>query len=299
MEQDITINKSKTVNKPNNHNSKPASTEGGDKKGIIVFLIGVTVILAAKCLWDKISDKKESASLKEGKGNHTVNINYHYNINICIITPPEKKTEDSQQWTEPETADSFSEEETGSDAAEFVPGKEETKADECQEKQTFNIKMQATQFMGENIRVSIIYDPLPLPELFEQYKAKSLNEAFEKLYSMGNNTFFQCSRQEFRYWFGGTMGINFNAETECKRIHWKKGKYALQYFTLKLYRINRQRLPKNMWDKVGNIFLLDNEPIPPKTLGKNIKKVGKEDKREIDKMIAQFSKDMKRKNMAA
>lgn len=141
----------------------------------------------------------------------------------------------------------------------------------------------------------IIYNTLYTPELFEQYKPEKLYKAFEALYKQGNNTFFQCTPQEFRYWLGGTMGKDFKAdEVGCRRIKWKKGKYALQYFMVKLYLVKRKRMPRNMWDKIANVFVIDNLPIRPRELGKNVDKVGKEDKQKIDEMIKQFNKEMKK-----
>ena len=155
-------------------------------------------------------------------------------------------------------------------------------------------------FLSESVEQCLLstqeeieYIPLPLPKYLEQYKLKSLNEAFEKFYSIGNNSFFQCTKQEFRYWFGGSMGMNFDAKTECKRINWKRGKYTLQYLIIRLYRpANKGRLSKGMWEKVRNVFLLDNKPILSGTLGKNVEKIGQQDKEDIDNMFQQFKKAM-------
>lgn len=121
-----------------------------------------------------------------------------------------------------------------------------------------------------------------LPELFEQYKPNLLNKAYELLYEQGNNILFQCTKKEFRYWLGGTMGTEYKPEeSECRRIRWMKGKYSLQYFIVRLYRVKRDRMGRDMWNKIANIFMINNMLIKSGDLGKNIEKVGSDDKMKL------------------
>lgn len=78
-----------------------------------------------------------------------------------------------------------------------------------------------------------------------------------------------------------------------------KGKYSLQYFIVRLYRVKRDRMGRDMWNKIANIFMINNMLIKSGDLGKNIEKVGSDDKNEIDSMIKKFNEDMERVSTTA
>lgn len=244
--------------------------------------------------------KKESLSMKKNTSN-----SFAYNntcrLNTRFMRSVQEKNEcKNQESDDRKMTDTFLEEQqTGKSVLIHEEDvKSDQRKDSPAEKQNTNTASQQKKSKKIYTGTDIIYNPLYTPELFEQYKPEKLNESFETLYKQGNNTLFQCTPQEFRYWLGGTMGKDFKAdEVGCRRIKWKKGKYALQYFMVKLYLVKRKRMPRNMWDKIANVFVIDDVPIQSGELGKNVDKVGKEDKQKIDEMIKQFNKEMKRVQM--
>lgn len=237
--------------------------------------------LREKCRLDKID--------KQYENNKQI-----LNINKCY----ENKIKDvSSNPSIPASNQDLLLEESASTSNISKESEEQTVQSAYEDSVTTNIQKESNDHVTET---NIIYNPLHLPELFEQYKPNLLNKAYELLYEQGNNILFQCTKKEFRYWLGGTMGTEYKPEeSECRRIRWMKGKYSLQYFIVRLYRVKRDRMGRDMWNKIANIFMINNMLIKSGDLGKNIEKVGSDDKNEIDSMIKKFNEDMERVSTTA
>lgn len=336
MAQNVIVNK--TTNIQNNYyfQAPPPQPKAGIMQTLVTGATGVLLGVAGKWAWDKygISDKVKKITYKYFRNeddeelrnmflaakrngfvntNHSSNVNYsknanrNYSVNTNHSTNNinirfdikagngnkiKEKAKDNQQQTEPNNILS---EESNPNATEFVPPQQDTEMNKPKEQVFSQKEEQSSPSTQEKIK----YAPLALPDFLAKYKPKSLNEAFETLYSKCSDSFFQCTKQEFRYWFGGTMGMNFDAKTECKRINWKKGEYSLKHFINRLYLVNRETHTKGMWKKVSNVFLLDNEPIIYEDFCINVKKIGKEDMQDVDNMLLEFEEAMKGSRMVS
>lgn len=270
------------------------SFSGSGVDDIIIKLCAKGIFILSSYLYRRKMRTKEYLSMEENTSNR---FGYRRSNSRFRRDVQEKNECKNQESDDRKVTDTF----LNGQAHELIPVSEEknVKVDERKDSlaETQNVSVPARPKKPKRLYTGtdIIYNPLSLPELFEQYDSKLLNKAFETLYKQGNDKFFQCTPQEFRYWLGGTMGTDFKAdEVGCRRIKWKKGKHALQYFMVRLYLVKRKRMPRDMWDKIANIFVIDNLPIQSGELGKNVDKVGKEDKQKIDEIIKLFNKGMKK-----
>lgn len=138
---------------------------------------------------------------------------------------------------------------------------------------------------------SLQYDPLPLPELLEDYDQERQKDFIKKLYDKFQGSFLQCKEEDFCYWFGSTVDIGDNKKLP-KRIEWKLNYLSLQYFIRQLYAVKRKRLPRGFWKKVANIFKIDSKTIDERKFGKNTNNGSRETQTKINNLLNEIKKEI-------
>lgn len=127
--------------------------------------------------------------------------------------------------------------------------------------------------------------PLLLGEVFSGPERIRVMKA---LYKKLDGEYMQCSSFEYFCYVFGNIGNNkFYKPTDDDFINWQDGKPSLQWLILKLYKPEgKKQLERGTWSTVEKCFLLDNKPIPPRSMKLATNHIGDAHKNRIDALIA-------------
>lgn len=140
-----------------------------------------------------------------------------------------------------------------------------------------------------NSNLSNKYSHLRYPLLFAKAFSGSERIGIMKaLYKKLDGEYMQSSSFEyFCYVFGNVGNDKRYKPSDGDFINWQDGKPSLQWLILKLYKPEGgKQLERGTWSTVERCFLLNNMPIPPRSMKLETNHIGKSNKIRIDVLIA-------------
>lgn len=241
-------------------------------------------------------------------------IDGHTNNPTCIDKPTGQQSSDNQPVLETNTAETISlspEKETDKvpDAVEqqemqsFQPAPEVPVQDKTKEEggKTVlkNIEVSLEEFSQSNrpTPIPLSYPPLFIKTIKAENKAKTKAKrlkAMEALFEELTDGYMKCSSYiYFCYIFGGMGASGTYEPEENDYIDWTGGKGSLQWFILKLYKLEgKSQIRRGTWQKVETCIMLDHAQIPSGTLKNATNKIAKSDQEEIDAVISKVISDV-------